>query len=404
MAQHVDFTGGPTGPLSGVRIVDFTAVYSGPLAAAILGDQGADVIKVEPHTGDLMRRALPKQGGMASSYFTLNRNKRAICLDIQTTDGLKIVRELIKTADVVLENFRPEVMERLGLGYEQLKKRQPKLVYASINGVGPVGPYSKRRVYDAVIQAISGFASLKPDGDPELVNCLVCDKITSLTAAQAVVAALFRAERSGRGQKVEVSMLDANLFFLWSDVMSNFTYLEEETETMPYGDMSVFIRKTRDGHIAAMPVQQAEVEGALRALELEDLIDDERFEDFESRARNRQLMKKITDAKYQQFTTSEIAKRLEENDVPWSQVNLRHEVVDDPQVKAMEAIWYFEHPQIGKVRQPRPAAQFSSTPANFHQPTAYLGQHNEEVLKELGYDDQQIEHFGEAGILHAEQR
>ena len=160
MSGRIDFGGEATGPLNGVRIVDFTAVYSGPLAATILADQGADVIKIEPHSGDMMRRALPKQGGMASPSFSLNRNKRAMCLDLQTEEGLKIVKELIATADVVMENFRPGVMERLGLGYDEFKEAQPKLVYASINGVGPTGPYAKRRVYDAVIQAISGCASL----------------------------------------------------------------------------------------------------------------------------------------------------------------------------------------------------------------------------------------------------
>lgn len=401
---QVDFQGGPTGPLSGVRVVDFTAVYSGPLAAAILGDQGADVIKVEPHAGDLMRRALPKQGDMASAFFTLNRNKRALCVDLQTSAGLQLVKELIATADVVMENFRPGVMERLGLGYDEFKEAQPNLVYASINGVGPTGPYAKRRVYDAVIQAISGFASLRPDGTPELVNSLVCDKITSLTAAEAVVAALFQAERSGLGQKVEVSMLDANLFFLWSDAMNNFTYREEGIEKMPYADLSLFIRKTRDGYVAAMPVQQDEVLGALTALGLEALIEDERFADFESRARNRALLKELMDEAYQQFTTAEISARLEANDVPWSEVNLRHEVIDDPQINAMGALVEFDHPEIGPVRQPRPPAQFGRTPSNFHQPTAYLGQHNGEILSELGYTETQVAQFLHDKVLHAERK
>lgn len=398
----VNFSENPTGPLSGVRVVDFTAVYSGPLAASILGDQGADVIKVEPHAGDLMRRGLPKQGGIASGYFTLNRNKRAICVDLQTEPGLKIIKQLIATADVVMENFRPGVMERLGLGYDQFQNTHAKLVYASINGVGPTGPYSKRRVYDAVIQAISGFASLRPDGTPELVNSLVCDKITSLTAAEAVVAALYQAERSGVGQKVEVSMLDANLFFLWSDVMNNFTFRAEDTEEVPYADLSLFIRKTSDGYIASMPVQQSEVDGAFRALELEELIDDARFAEFESRARNRSVLKDLTDVAYARFTTAEIAARLERNDVPWSEVNLRHKVIDDPQIKAMGALLEYDHPVIGPVRQPRPAAQFARTPSNMHQPTAFLGQHNSEVLSELGYSETEIASLVAQKVLHTE--
>lgn len=402
MTQRVNFGGPATGPLKGVKVADFTAVYSGPLAATVLADQGADVVKVEPHGGDMMRKAPPKQGGMASPYFTLNRNKRSLCLDLRSDAGQKIARELIAASDVVMENFRPGVMERLGLGYDQFKAAQPKLVYASINGVGPDGPYAKRRVYDAVIQAISGFASLPTDGVPALVNNLVCDKITSLTAAEAVVAALFQAERSGQGQRVEVSMLDASLSFLWADAMSSFTFLEEGTEKMPYADLSLFIRQTKDGWVASMPVQQAEVEGALNAIGLGHLIGDERFKDFEARAKNRALMKELTNEAYRSFTTDELCARLEANDVPYSRVNERHEVVEDPQVRHMNALWEFEHPKVGKARQPRPPAQFSATPSNFHQPTAFLGEHNADVLTELGYSATEIASLTADKVLFTE--
>ena len=399
---RVDFNGAPTGPLAGVRVIDFTAVYSGPLASSILGDQGADVIKIEPHSGDLMRRAMPKQDGIASAFYTLNRNKRSLCLDVRTEQGLEVARKLVATADVVMENFRPGVMDRLGLGYDSFKEAQPKLVYASISGVGATGPYAKRRIYDAVIQAITGFTTLQPDSPPSLVNNLVCDKITSLTAAEAVVAALFAAERTGQGQLVELSMLDANLFFLWSDAMSNFTFLEEDTEMMPYADLSLFIRQTKDGYVASMPVQQAEVEGALRALDLDELIGDERFATFEQRVRHRGLMKELTDEAYKRFTTAEVCKRLEAHDVPYSEVNLRHEVQDDPQIKAMNALWTFQHPDGGRVQQPRPPAQFQATPSNIRHATAHLGQHNEEVLAEVGYSAEQCASLTAEGVLYAD--
>ncbi|MEM9620592.1 MAG: CoA transferase [Pseudomonadota bacterium] len=394
----------PTGPLAGVKVADFTAVYSGPLAAAILGDQGAHVVKVEPASGDLMRKGVPRHKNMNAPFLTLNRNKQSLCVDLRTEAGVKIARELIHDSDVVMENFRPGVMERLGLGYDQFRESHPKLVYVSINGVGATGPYAQRRVYDAVIQAVSGFAALKPGQPPELVNNLVCDKITSLTAAQAIVSALFQAERSGRGQRVELSMLDSALFFLWSDVMTNFTFLEEGAATVPYGDLSLFIRKTKDGWVAQMPVQKAEIEGAFRALELESLIGDERFDSVEKRLANRDLLKEITDAAYARFSTDEICQRLEANDVPFSRVNLRDEVVDDPQIKAMEALWTVEHPDAGPVRQPRPPAQFSATPSNLHTPTAQLGDHNSDVLHRLGYDAAAIDELTAAGVLYSEQR
>jgi len=395
----VDLGGASTGPLQGVRIIDFTAVYSGPIAASILGDQGAEVIKIESHSGDLMRRGIPRHNDVGSAFLVMNRNKKSVCIDLRTDEGKAIARKLVATADVVMENFRPGVMDRLGLGYDEFKSAQPKLVYVSISGVGPVGPYAKRRVYDAVIQAISGFASLKPNAEPALVNSLVCDKVTSLTASQAVTAALFSAERTGQGQHVELSMLDASLFFLWPDVMANFTFMEEGAETVPYMDMSLFMRKTKDGWIASMPVQQAEVEGAFRALGIENLLTDERFTTFEARARNRGLLRELLDEAYVQYTTEEICARLEANDVPYSKVNDREEVVEDPQIQAMQALWTYEHPQAGLVRMPRPPARFSRTPSNIHAHTPSLGEHNQSVLAELGLDVSEIDKLHESGVL-----
>jgi len=268
--------------------------------------------------------------------------------------------------------------------------------------MGPHGPYANRRVYDAVIQALSGFAALQPDGVPEMVNTLVCDKVTSLTAAEAIVAALFQAERTGRGQKVEVSMLDANLYFLWPDAMTNFTFLRDDLEHIPPLDHSVFMRKTKDGWIATMPVQQEEVKGAFRALDAEYLIDDERFNSFEGRARNRHVLREILDEAYLNFTTAELCERMEAEDVPYSQVNMREDVPDDPQVVAMEALWTYAHPQAGEVRSPRPAAQFSATPSNLHAHTPLLGEHNAEILEELGFDAAQMEALLEQGVIHAE--
>ncbi|MEM7100400.1 MAG: CoA transferase [Pseudomonadota bacterium] len=400
-SEHINFGGTPSGPLAGVRIADFTAVYSGPLASSILGDQGATVIKIEPAHGDLMRRGLPQHKKMGASFLTLNRNKQSLCVDLRSPAGRDIARRLIKTCDVVMENFRPGVMARLGLDYERLAPEQPKLVYVSINGVGSTGPYANRRVYDAVIQAISGFAALKGDEPPQLVNNLVCDKVTALTASEAVVAALFHAERSGQGQKVELSMLDASLFFLWSDLMNNFTLLEEGVEEIPPADLSLFIRKTKDGWVAQMPVQKAEIEGAFRALGLEELIGDPRFETVEDRIRNRPLLKELTDKAYARFTSEEICARLEEHDVPFSKVNLRDEVPNDPQIKAMQALWTFEHPGVGTVQQPRPPAQFSRTPSNFHTPTAFLGQHNVTILQELGFSSEEIEEFVSGDVVYA---
>ena len=402
MAERINLGGTATGPLQGVRVIDFTAVYSGPIAASILGDQGAQVIKIESAKGDLMRGGLPKSNGMPGPFAAMNRNKRSLCLDLQSPEGLEIARKLIATADVVMENFRPGVMDRLGLGYDEFKAAQPKLVYASINGVGATGPYAKRRVYDAVIQAISGFATLQPKGDPAMVNNLVCDKITSLTAAEAIVAALFQAERSGKGQRVELSMLDASLFFLWPDTMPNYTLLADGVETVPDGDHSMFMRKTKDGWIAAMPVQQAEIDGTFASLGLHDLIGDARFKDFESRARNRETLNELMNQGYSQLTTDTLCERFEQNDVPYSRINMRHEIPDDPQVKAMQALWTYEHPRAGQIRSPRPPAQFSNTPSNIHAHTPSLGEHNGEILQELGFSQDEIDQLNQSSVIYSE--
>ena len=399
MKTHIELGQARTGPLQGVRVADFSAIFSGPIAGAMLADQGADVIKVEAFDGDLMRRGFPQSGGMASAFTSMNRNKRGLAIDLQQDAGKAIARKLILSADIVLENFRPGVMDRLGLGYSAFRETHPKLVYASVNGVGSTGPYANRRVYDAVIQAISGFTALRVDGKPEMVNSLVCDKITSLTAAEAVVAALFQAERSGQGQRVEISMLDAALSFLWPDTMNNFTFLEEGVEAVAPLDHSVFLHETKDGWIASMPVQEAEVFGIFRSLEQSELVDDPRFGSAAARLEHRDELRALMDKAYPKFTTAQLCERFESEDVPYSRLNTRAEVLSDPQVEAMGALLTYQHPRAGLVRTPRPAAQFEQTPSNLYAHTPALGEHSREVLQELGYMPTDIEQFFTQDII-----
>ena len=401
VSTRINLGGVATGPLAGVKIADFSAVFSGPICAAMLGDQGADVIKVEAFSGDMMRRGLPQSNGLGSAFTTMNRNKRSLCLDLQKPEGKEIATRLIGGSDVVIENFRPGVMDRLGLGYQRFQPTQPKLVYASINGVGAHGPYANRRVYDAVIQAISGFAALKGDDTPEMVNSLVCDKVTSLTAAEAIVAALFQAERSGEGQKVEISMLDAALSFLWPDTMNNFTFLEPDVETVPYLDHSVFLHQTKDAWIATMPVQDIEFFGVFRALGQSHLVDDPRFADQTSRAQHRAELRELMSTAYRQFTTQELSARFDAEDVPYSLINTRPAVINDPQVAAMGALLTYQHPQAGLVRTPRPAAQYTKTPSTVRAHAPALGEHNSAILAELGYLPAQVEALLEAQVIHS---
>ena len=392
-----------TGPLAGVRIIDFTTIYSGPIATAILGDQGADVIKVESAEGDLMRRGRPRRNRTSASFAMMNRNKRSIVIDARSQEGRGVLLDLIETADVLVENFRPGVMTRLGLDYETVKTLNPRLIYTSINGVGSEGPYANRRVYDAVIQGVSGMAALQSDPDtdrPQMINTLICDKITSLHAAQIISAALFAREKTGVGQRVELTMLDASLFFLWPDAMSNFGLVGDDVEKIPFLDHRRFVRQTRDGYVAVMPVKAVEWEGTFRALKLDNLWDDERFNTMELRIANTELLQQLLDDAYAEFSTDDICARLEAQDVPYSLINSRERVIEDPQIRAMGALVEFEHPTGGAMRQPRPTGQFHGTPAGLHRPSPELGEHTVELLNELGRTAKEIAELREAGVIN----
>lgn len=393
-----------TGPLAGVRIIDFTSIYSGPIATAILGDQGADVIKIEPADGDVMRRGLPSRNGVGASFAMMNRNKRSLVIDARSDKGRDALERLIGEADVVVENFRPGVMDRLGLGYERLAAKNPGLIYVSINGVGSEGPYAKRRVYDAVIQAISGIAALQAggnDGEPQMVNTLICDKVTSVNAAQVVCAALFARERTGKGQQVELTMLDAALNFIWPDGMFNYSLLDDDSEPVPVLDYSSFVRRTADGYVAVMPVKAAEWHGVFKALALDELWGDERFDSAVNRRRNAEALNELLNDAYARFSTKELLVRLEQNDVPFAELNSQEDVISDPQVVAMGALQEFEHHLAGPMRQPRPQGQFKGTPAGLHRSSPGLGEHTEEVLAEAGYSREEIEALKSEGVIPA---
>ena len=380
------------GSLDGIRILDLTTIYSGPIAASILGDQGADVVKVESPQGDFMRHpGMSQRNGVGGAFAMMNRNKRSIVIDLGTDDGKGVFKRLVESADVVMENYRPGVVERLGIGYETLKAINPRLVFASINGVGHTGPYAGRRVYDAIVQSISGIGSLQADPASErplLINSLICDKITSMTAAQAIASALVARERSGVGQRVDVAMLDAALFFLWPDNMLNYTFVGDEEPHSGRRSHEGMVRKTRDGYICTMPVQAAEWHGLFRALELPNLFEDERFRT--QAGLDSERFQEALDAAYACFDTDELATRLEQQQVPFAKINPRDDVVDDPQVRAMAALWEFEHPIAGAMRQARPPAQFRETPAEIFRCSPELGEHTREVLGEAGYTAAEI--------------
>jgi len=363
-------------------------MVSGPLATMHLADQGADVIKIEqPGVGDLVRHLGPQRGGMTAVFAVINRNKRSVELDLKTDDGKATLGRIVATSDVVVQNFRPGVVERMGIGYDDLRKHRADLVYVSISGFGRTGPYAQKRVYDPIIQAISGLAAIQADRDtgrPKMVRTIIPDKITAMTAAQAITAALFSRERSGKGQHIELAMLDATLSFVWPEGMVRHTFLGDDIAHAQPGSTSDLIYETTDGYVTASTMTDKEWQGMARAMEKPEWLEDERFSTPAARVSNMSTRLNVIQEGLGRFTTEECLRRLEAEDVPCAEVLTREGVLADPQVAENELLVETEHPHAGAMRMPRPAARFRATPAEIRTPAPTLGEHTAEVLREMG--------------------
>ena len=392
------------GPLHGIRILDLTGMISGPMATMILADQGADVIKIEPPAGDLMRHYGVMRKGMSSSFLSNNHGKRSLAVDIKSPAGLEIVLKLVATADVLVQNFRPGAIERMGLGEDVVRAVKPDIIFVSISGFGQHGPYAAQRVYDPVIQALSGLAEIQADrqiGQPRMVRTVIPDKTTAVTAAQAVTAALFSRERTGQGQHVRLAMLDTMVAYLWPEASSSLSFVGDEVDPAR-GQMGLdLVFKTRDRYITAGAVSDAEWQGMCRALERPDLIEDGRFNTVAARSRNVIERRALMSAELSKWPSADILDRLQAENVPCAPVLSRTEVLTDPQVIINGIIEVHEDAVLGSVRQPRPAARFSATPAAVRRLAPYLGADNREIMTELGYSTADIERLAEAGVLHA---
>ncbi|MDH3701440.1 MAG: CoA transferase [Alphaproteobacteria bacterium] len=390
------------GPLAGIRVVDLTSMVSGPVATVLLADQGAEVVKIEPLAGEQMRHRHKSDIGVPPAFFSCNRGKKSLPLDLKQTAGADVLRKLIKTADVFVQNFRPGTIERIGFGEDMVRTLQPNIVYVSISGFGEIGPHVKQRVYDPVVQAMSGLAEIQTDratGRPHMVRTIITDKITSVTAAQAISSALFARERTGEGQHVRLSMLDTMVAFLWPEAMAGLTYLHEETDPAHTQQAQDLIFKTQDGYITTGAVSDSEWSGMCRALDRTDLIDDPRFLTSADRTENIAERRAIMAEEIAKWTRAEILERLLAADVPSAPVLSRREIIDNDQIVASGLIEEHDFPGIGRVRQPRPAARFDKTPAGIQGPAPRLGEHSREVLAELNYGDGEIEAMIDAGAV-----
>ncbi|MGA6971855.1 MAG: CoA transferase [Candidatus Binatus sp.] len=390
------------GPLAGYRILEFGANFTGPFATMLLGDQGADVIKVESPQGDQIRYSTSARGGISAAFISTNRNKRSVVLDTKKPEAIAAFRRLVKTCDVVVQNFRPGVVDRLGLGYEDLRKVREDLIYVSISGFGSDGPYSKQRVYDTVIQGVAGIAGTQRDPDtraPSTVKSAIADKVTALTVAQAITAALLARERTGKGQHVRLDMLNAMLSFWWPDVMSNQTFIGAGATAAGTIADARLIYKTRDDYVLAACMSNAEWHGLVTAIGKPELADDPRFRTMPDRvAHLREQYDELKDG-FLSKTTSEWLAILRDLDAVCAPVNTPENVCDDPQVRGSGIIWNGEHPVAGKYRQPIHPIQFEQTPASIRRHAPVLGEHTEEVLNELGFDAVEIQRLREQGAV-----
>lgn len=382
------------GPLEGIKVVDLTTMVSGPVATMMLADQGAHVVKVEPLIGEQMRHIGPPHNGVASAFFSCNRGKQSIAIDLKSEEGKEVLTDLAREADVFIQNFRPGAIESMGFSEEALRQINEKLIFVSISGFGEEGPYRDKRVYDPVIQALSGATDIQTDretGRPQMFRIIIADKVTSLAAAQAITSALFARERTGKGQHIRLSMLETMLSFFWPEGMAGLTYGDMEFDVTKFQGKMDLIYETKDRHITAGAVSDKEWAGMCRALGREDLIEDPRFKTATDRFSNAEERKVLTAAEIAKWDSDEILDRLDSEGVPCAPLLNRMELMGHEQIIANASIQKIEYPGFGEVRQPRPAARFDQTPAEIQGPAPRLGQSSREILSALGYSTEKIE-------------
>lgn len=392
------------GALHGFKVVDLTQNVAGPLCTMILADEGAEVIKVEPlEGGDHTRLSGQRRAGLAASFLNNNRNKRSICIDLKAPEGVALVKRLCAGADVFMQNFRPGVVERLGLGEAEIRAASPRIVYVSVSGFGEIGPYAGKPVYDPVIQAYSGLATVQAGSDearPRMLRTILPDKLTAITASQAVTAALLARERTGEGQHVRLSMLEAVLQFLWASDFGDQTFVGDEPARQEAASATDLVYETADGWITVAVQTNAQWVALTGALDRKEWLDDPRFRTPALRQQNVDDRLRLTQEVLKGGNSADWLDKLTKAQVPCAPVLTRNQVMRAPQVEALGLVVETAHHKAGKLRQTRPAARFSRTPSEIRRGAPALGEDTGPILAELGLSAAEVVALREAKIVN----
>ena len=391
------------GPLDGIRIIDLTTVISGPVCTQMLGDQGADIIKVEAiDRPDHARGAGYGAHQFTATFLNNNRNKRAITLDLKSDEGKAVLLKLAAMADVIIQNFRPGVVERLGIDEDAVRAVKPDIIYASISGFGEKGPFAHKPVYDPIVQALSGLTTIQAGSDeerPRLVRTIVPDKLTGITMAQAISSALVAKLRTGEGQHIRLSMLDAVVSFLWSSDMGGQTFVGKEVSVQRAATFIDLIYETQTDYISVSAMTNQQWTSLCDAVGHPEWKDDERFKTPGGRDRYADERLNMTQEALLAGPAEQWLKILEEAGVPCAPVLKRREMINHPQVEASGLIVESDHPVAGRIRQTRPAARYSVTTPEMRYGAPGHGEHNDEVLSEIGMSKDDIAALREKGVI-----